>query len=63
MAAFHYLHYGLSTILIFIGVKMLVSGYYKIDTAIALGVVGGVLALSVVLSLAIKPKSHLSKTG
>ena len=63
MAAFHYLHYGLSTILIFIGVKMLVSGYYKIDTAIALGVVGGVLALSVVLSLAIKPKSHPSKTG
>ena len=57
MEAFHYLHYGLSLILMFIGVKMLVSGYYKIPTGIALGVVGGVLALSVILSLTIKPKS------
>ena len=57
MEAFHYLHYGLSLILMFIGVKMLVSGYYKIPTGIALAVVGGVLALSVILSLTIKPKS------
>jgi tellurite resistance protein TerC len=58
MEAFHYLHYGLSAILMFIGVKMLISGYYKIPTGVALGVVGGVLALSVVLSLAIKPRSQ-----
>jgi tellurite resistance protein TerC len=60
MEAFHYLHYGLATILMFIGVKMLLSGYYKIPTGVALGVVGGVLVLSVVLSLAIKPKKKHS---
>ncbi len=51
MEVFHYLHYGLSVVLIFIGAKMLVSHYYQIPTAIALGVVGGVLAVSVAASL------------
>lgn len=52
MEVFHYLHYGLSVVLIFIGAKMLVSHYYQIPTAIALGVVAGVLAISVAASLA-----------
>ncbi len=53
---FSYLHYGLSLILIFIGVKMLVSEYYKIPTGIALGVVAGVLAISIIASLLFPPK-------
>jgi len=56
MELFHYLHYGLSAILIFIGVKMLISNYYHIHIAIALGVVAGVLAISIALSLMF-PKS------
>jgi len=52
MEVFHYLHYGLSTVLIFIGAKMLVSSYYPIPTGIALAVVAGVLAISVLASLA-----------
>jgi tellurite resistance protein TerC len=56
MEAFQYLHYGLSAILMFIGVKMLISGYYSIPTAIALGVVAGVLVISVVASVVIKSK-------
>jgi tellurite resistance protein TerC len=59
MEVFHYLHYGLSLVLIFIGAKMLVSHYYEIPTAMALGVVGGVLAVSVVASL-IHPKKAAS---
>jgi tellurite resistance protein TerC len=51
MEVFHYLHYGLSLVLIFIGVKMLVSHYYEIPTVVALAVVGGVLAVSVIASL------------
>lgn len=51
MNLFHYLHYGLSVLLIFIGVKMLLSHYYKIPTEVALGVVAGVLAASVVVSV------------
>jgi tellurite resistance protein TerC len=50
--AFHLLHYGLSVILVFIGVKMLASNYVQIPTGVALGVVAGVLAISIALSLA-----------
>jgi len=53
---FHYLHYGLTAILMFIGVKMLISGWHDIPTHIALMVVAGVLAVSVAASLALKPK-------
>jgi tellurite resistance protein TerC len=51
MELFHYLHYGLAAILIFVGAKMLLSIYYHIPTLIALGVVGGVLLVSVAASL------------
>lgn len=48
---FHYLHYGLSVILVFVGVKMLISDLYKIPTGIALGVVAATLGLSILLSV------------
>ncbi len=48
---FHFLHYGLSLILIFIGVKMLASSYFEIPIGVALGVVAGVLVASVGLSM------------
>ena len=48
---FQFLHYGLSIILIFIGVKMLVSSYLEIPIGVALGAVAGVLAVSVLLSM------------
>ena len=57
MEVFHLLHYGLSVILIFIGVKMLVSHFFHIPIAVALGVVAGVLMLSIGLSLLFPKKS------
>lgn len=51
MEMFHYLHYGLSLVLVFIGAKMLLSNYYPIPTEWALAVVGGLLAISVSASL------------
>src|SRR5204863_8278323 len=51
MEIFHYLHYGLSVVLIFVGIKMLVSHYYQIPTVVALGVVAGVLVLSVLVAV------------
>jgi tellurite resistance protein TerC len=51
MEVFHYLHYGLSIVLIFVGVKMLLSDYYRIPTGAALALVGGVLLISVLASL------------
>lgn len=51
MRLFHYLHYGLSLILIFIGGKLLLSEVYHMSMGLSLGVVGVILALSVVASL------------
>ena len=55
MDVFHYLHYGLSVVLIFVGLKMLGSHYVHISTALALAIVIGVLAASVVASV-LRPK-------
>jgi len=60
MELFHYLHYGLAAILIFVGAKMLVSNYYPIPTLAALGVVGGVLLISVLASL-LHPQNQRQK--
>ena len=56
MEVFHYLHYGLSIVLVFVGAKMLASHYYEIPTWVALGVVAGVLITSVLASV-LHPKS------
>lgn len=57
MDLFHHLHYGLAVILSFIGVKMLLSEIYPIPTGIALGVVAGVLAISIASSLLFPKKA------
>jgi len=51
MDLFHYLHYGLSIVLMFVGAKMLLAHYYKIPTVAALGIVAGVLTISVLASV------------
>jgi tellurite resistance protein TerC len=51
MDLFHYLHYGLSVVLIFIGLKMLGSHYVNIPTGWALVVVLLVLGASIFASL------------
>ncbi len=73
MAAFRFLKYGLSIILIFVGLKMIATlgipeftmpgtGWviyvpeFHMPIAISLGVIGGVLAICVVLSLLIRRK-------
>ncbi|MGH9500670.1 MAG: TerC family protein [Terriglobales bacterium] len=55
MDVFHYLHYGLAVVLIFIGGKMLASDYFEIPTLWALLAVAGVLAISMVASV-LRPK-------
>ena len=55
---FRFLSYALSAVLIFIGAKMLTSHFFEISTALSLGVVIGVIALSVVLSLIIPEKKN-----
>ena len=48
---FHYLKPALAVILSFVGVKMLVSSFYKIPVAVSLGVIAGLLAVAVIASL------------
>lgn len=50
MKIFHYLHYGLAVLLVFIGVKMLLSEFVRIPLPATLGVVLVVLGLSIFLS-------------
>jgi tellurite resistance protein TerC len=57
MDVFHYLHYGLAVVLIFIGGKMLASDYYQIPTVWALGAVGGVLMIAMAASV-VRPKER-----
>ena len=48
---FSKLPYGLAIVLSFIGVKMLISPWYHISSPISLGIVAGVLIISVIASL------------
>jgi tellurite resistance protein TerC len=56
MQLFHYLPYGLSFILVFVGIKMLLVDIYKVPVGIALGTVAGVLLISVLASILFPPK-------
>ncbi len=51
MELFHYLHYGLSFILAFVGFKMLISHVYHIPTVLALGVISVTIAVCIVASV------------
>ncbi|MDO7848005.1 TerC family protein [Hymenobacter sp. M29] len=57
MRLFHYLHYGLALILVFIGAKILLEEILPIPMPYALGIVGGLLALSVLASVLWPKKS------
>lgn len=57
MGLFRYLKLGISVILCFVGVKMLLAHVYKIPITVSLGVVFGVLVVSILVSLMHKTKS------
>jgi tellurite resistance protein TerC len=50
MKRFHYLHYGLSAVLVFVGTKMLLAGFYKIPTWVSLMLIVSILAVSMIAS-------------
>ncbi len=57
MELFHYLNYGLSLVLVFVGVKMVLPEGYKISIEVALGTVAAILAASILASV-IWPKKR-----
>jgi TerC family integral membrane protein len=63
MGLFHYLRYGLAVVLVFIGIKMLLSDMIHIPVHWALAVVLGVILLSVLASLIYPvPETSVSAT-
>ncbi|HEX4604803.1 MAG TPA: TerC/Alx family metal homeostasis membrane protein, partial [Candidatus Angelobacter sp.] len=63
MKLFHYLNYGLSVVLMFIGTKMLLPEKYQVPTWAALLVVAGVLAISVLASVVFPKKNGPDPVG
>ena len=51
MDAFKYLHYGISALLVFVGFKMLISYRYEIRTDVSLGIIAGILLVTIVASV------------
>lgn len=58
MKVFRFLHYGLATVLILVGLKMLSSDYIHVPITATLGVVAGVVAISVAASVAFPASSN-----
>lgn len=54
---FPYLKYGISVILFFVGVKMLLSHMVKVPISVSLGIIVGILALSIAASKLFPPQS------
>jgi len=48
---FHFLKYGLAAILAFVGMKMIISGYFKVDIVVSLAVIFGILAIAILASV------------
>ncbi len=63
MNKFHYLRVGLSMILVFIGIKMLIMDFYKISIFFSLTVIALILAASIVFSIVMQPGKKISKKG
>ncbi|AKU92785.1 TerC family protein [Vulgatibacter incomptus] len=55
---FVHLEIGLSIILTYVGVKMLVSGWYPIPTPISLAVILGILAITIITSIVANRRAH-----
>jgi tellurite resistance protein TerC len=55
---FRFLHYGLSLMLVLVGLKMLTADYYRVPTAVTLGVLACVLLTSIVASIAVPAKAE-----
>ncbi len=58
MKVFHYLHYGLGVILIFVGFKMMTENIFNIPVAISLSIILLILTVTVIFSIVWPPKAQ-----
>lgn len=57
MGLYHYMHYAISFILVFVGIKMLLTDFVHVNNFIALGVIFAALLISIVFSLIFPEKN------
>jgi tellurite resistance protein TerC len=55
---FRFLKYGLSVVLIYIGIKMLLVKWVHIPTRLSLGIVVGIIGLSILISVILGKREH-----
>jgi len=60
---FRFLHHGLAAILFFVGVKMIGSDWVDVSELASLGVIAGILAVTIVASMAIPAKAAQKSEG
>ncbi|MDX1973490.1 MAG: TerC family protein, partial [Candidatus Sumerlaeia bacterium] len=58
MNSFEYLSYGLAVVLMYVGVKMLISEYYKVPTLTSLGIIAFLITVSILASLLFPSKKQ-----
>jgi tellurite resistance protein TerC len=63
MKVFRFLHYGLSVVLVLVGLKMILSEHFEIPTAITLGSVAGVLLISILVSVIFPADTNAGTTA
>jgi len=55
---FEYLHYGIACVLVFVGLKMLLSHHFPIRTEISLAIIAGILSITIVASMLNRNKTE-----
>jgi tellurite resistance protein TerC len=62
MKSFRFLHLGLAVMLILMGAKMLSSDYLRIPVTATLGILGGILLVAILASVAFPPRAESKKS-
>jgi tellurite resistance protein TerC len=64
LPSFRYLDEGLSVVLLFVGAKMLAAHWIEIPTAVSLGIIGAIIAISILASIvATQREKRASNSG
>jgi len=61
LKVFRFLHYGLAAVLVLVGLKMLSAEYFRIPTSVMLGIVAGMILVSIAISAAFPAASKEEK--
>lgn len=58
MKVFRFLHYGLAVVLVLVGLKMMLSNFFRVPIHITLAAIAGVVLVAIMLSVVFPPKTE-----